>query len=163
MSGSRGHNLRLGSHGCGISDERLAFEAVRAAVSKEMQHVREFVNSVGQVMGVKEYPDETLYGRAGTLYLLRLVRHWVQGSEGLVEPAIAEISNMILGNGSGNESGKGGWKWHGKQYLGTESAQDQRQQSDPARSPVGLQGSSRNRGLEMWPMLGARYDIFQLP
>jgi len=123
MSASRGHNLRLGSHGCGISDERLAFEAVRAAVTKEMQHVREFVNSVGQVMTVAEYPDENLFGRAGTLYLLRLVRHWVPGSERAVGPAITEISNMILGNGGATgtgegREGKGGWKWHGKRYLG---------------------------------------------
>ena len=111
MSGSRGHNLRLGSHGCGISDERLAFEAVRAAVSKDKQHVRDFVASVSQVIAVQEYPDENLYGRAGTLYLLRLVRHWVPGSSSLVDPAIAEISNTILNNGPR-------WKWHGRRYLG---------------------------------------------
>ncbi|KAK0622461.1 hypothetical protein B0T14DRAFT_563911 [Immersiella caudata] len=111
MAGSRGHNLRLGSHGCGISDEKLAFEAVRAAVTKEEGHVREFVNSVSQILAVEEYPDESLYGRAGTLYLLRMVRHWVPGSKTRVDVAIAEISNTILNNGPG-------WRWHGKRYLG---------------------------------------------
>ncbi|KAM7188576.1 hypothetical protein V8F33_010541 [Rhypophila sp. PSN 637] len=111
VSGSRGHNLRLGSHGCGISDERLSWEAVRAAVSKDIRHVREFVSSVSQVSQVQEFPDETLYGRAGTLYLLRLVRHWVPESNQLVDPAIDEISNTIIKNGPD-------WKWHGKRYLG---------------------------------------------
>ncbi|KAM7189233.1 hypothetical protein V8F20_010237 [Naviculisporaceae sp. PSN 640] len=111
VSGSRGHNLRLGSHGCGVSDERLAWEAVRAAVFKDMRHVREFVSSVSNIIQVQEFPDENLYGRAGTLYLLRLVRHWVPGSNELVDPAIAEISNTIMKNGPE-------WKWHGKRYLG---------------------------------------------
>ena len=109
--GSRGHNLRLGSHGCGIGDETLAYEAVRCSVTKDLQHVRDFVSSVSQVMTVQEYPDELLYGRAGTLYLLRMVRHWVPGSNDLVDPAIAEISNTILNRGSN-------WTWHGRRYLG---------------------------------------------
>ncbi|KAK0639966.1 hypothetical protein B0T16DRAFT_337478 [Cercophora newfieldiana] len=111
MAGSRGHNLRLGSHGCGIGDEKLAFEAVRAAVSKDPQHVRDFVSSVSQILAVDEYPDETLFGRAGALYMLRLVRHWVPGSNARVDPAVAEISNTILNNGPN-------WKWRGKRYLG---------------------------------------------
>ncbi|KAK4448888.1 hypothetical protein QBC34DRAFT_380734 [Podospora aff. communis PSN243] len=111
MAGSRGHNLRLGSHGCGVSDEKLAYKAVRAAVSKSDSDVREFVECVGQILAVEEYPDEVLYGRAGALYLLRLVRHWVPGSNARVDPAIAEISNTILNHGPG-------WTWHGKRYLG---------------------------------------------
>ncbi|KAL2020041.1 hypothetical protein VTK56DRAFT_8944 [Thermocarpiscus australiensis] len=111
ISGSRGHNLRLGSHGCGIGDEKLAFEAVRCAVSKDLHHVREFVSSVSQVLAVEEYPDETLYGRAGTLYLLRMVRHWVPGSNELLDPAVAEISNTVMNNGPH-------WRWHGRRYLG---------------------------------------------
>jgi hypothetical protein len=109
--GSRGHNLRLGSHGCGVGDEKLAYEAVRCAVSKELNDVRQFVSSVSQIMAVDDYPDEMLYGRAGTLYLLRMVRHWVPGSNDLVDPAIAEISNTIMNRGPR-------WRWHGRRYLG---------------------------------------------
>ncbi|KAL2128097.1 hypothetical protein VTI74DRAFT_9738 [Chaetomium olivicolor] len=108
---ARGHSLRLGCHGCGIGDERLAFEAVRCAVTRDLQHVRQFVSSVSQVMSVEEYPDEILYGRAGTLYLLRMVRRFVPSSNELVDPAIAEISNTILNRGPR-------WTWHGKRYLG---------------------------------------------
>ncbi|KAK4152109.1 hypothetical protein C8A00DRAFT_16554 [Chaetomidium leptoderma] len=107
--GSRGHNLRLGSQGCGIGDEKLAYDAVRCAVSKDLREVSQFISSVSQVM-VEDYPDELLYGRAGTLYLLRMVRHYVPGSNSLVDPAIAEISNTVLSRGP--------WKWHGRRYLG---------------------------------------------
>jgi lantibiotic modifying enzyme len=111
-AGSRGHNLRLGSHGCGVGDEKLASEAVRCAVSKDLRDVAQFVSSVSQIMTVEDYPDEMLYGRAGTLYLLRLVRTWVPGSNSLVDPAIAEISNTILSRGPR-------WKWHDRRYLGS--------------------------------------------
>lgn len=108
---SRGHSLRLGSHGCGIADEKLAYEAVRCAVSRDLRDVRQFISSVSQVMAVDDYPDELLYGRAGTLYLLRMVRHRVPGSSDLVDPAIAEISNTIMNRGPL-------WKWHDRRYLG---------------------------------------------
>ncbi|KAK3331592.1 hypothetical protein B0T19DRAFT_83401 [Cercophora scortea] len=111
ISGSRGHNLRLGSHGCGISDEKLALESVRAAISQDQRHVREFVASVEQVLEVDGYADELLYGRAGTLYLLRLVRHWVPECAGLVATPIKDISEQILENGPE-------WTWHGRRYLG---------------------------------------------
>jgi len=111
IAGSRGHNLRLGSHGCGISDEKLAWEAVRAAISQDLRHVREFISSVSQIVGVDEFPDENLYGRSGTLYLLRLVRHWVPESRRLVEPLLTEIANTIITRGPN-------WKWHGHRYLG---------------------------------------------
>ncbi|AEO58594.1 hypothetical protein MYCTH_2306044 [Thermothelomyces thermophilus ATCC 42464] len=129
--GSRGHNLRLGSHGCGIADEKMAYEAVRcaaaaaaaAAAAKEGESssspgglrdsVRRFVaDCAAQVLAVDEYPDEMLYGRAGALYLLRMVRAWVgEASRELVDPAIAEISNTILNRGPR-------WRWHGRRYLG---------------------------------------------
>jgi hypothetical protein len=108
---SRGHNLRLGSHGCGIADEKLASEAVRCAVTRDLRQVRQFISSVSQLLVVDDYPDEVLYGRAGMLYLLRMVRRWVPASNDLVDPAIAEISNSILLRGPQ-------WRWHGRRYLG---------------------------------------------
>ncbi|KAK4661205.1 uncharacterized protein QC763_704350 [Podospora pseudopauciseta] len=128
IAGSRGHNLRLGSHGCGVSDERLAFEAVRAALTKDLSHVRDFVATVEQVAEVAEFPDENLYGRGGTLYLLRMVKHWVGADKcgKIIDPAMAEIANTILNNGLGSpgknggprEDGRAKWSWHGTRYLG---------------------------------------------
>ncbi|KAK4202173.1 hypothetical protein QBC40DRAFT_46151 [Triangularia verruculosa] len=129
IAGSRGHNLRLGSHGCGVSDERLAFEAVKAALTKDLRHVRDFVAMVEQVAAVEEFPDENLYGRAGTLYLLRMIKHWV-GAEScgkIIDPAIAEIANTVMNHGLPEPQGDGNnpraegrvrWKWHGQRYLG---------------------------------------------
>ena len=109
--GSRGHNLRLGSHGCGIADEKLASEAVLCAATGDLRHVRQFISSVSQLLAVDDYPDELLYGRAGMLYLLRMVRRWVPASSDLVDPAIAEISNTIMNRGPL-------WTWRGRRYLG---------------------------------------------
>ncbi|KAL2161795.1 hypothetical protein VTH06DRAFT_7579 [Thermothelomyces fergusii] len=122
-AGSRGHSLRPGSRGCGIADEKMAYEAVRcAAAAKEgegssseplRESVRRFVaDCVAQVLAVDEYPDEMLYGRAGALYLLRMVRAWAgEASRELVDPAVAEVSNAILNRGPR-------WTWHGRRYLG---------------------------------------------
>ena len=78
----------------------------------DRQNVKTFVRSVMQIMdAVSEYPDELLYGRAGTLYLLRMVRTWVSGCDDLIGPAIAEVENAMLGNAPN-------WKWRGKRYLG---------------------------------------------
>ncbi len=109
--GSRGHNLRLGSHGCGIADEKLAYEAVRCAASRDLRDVRQFAGCVAQVMTLEDRPDELLYGRAGTLYLLRMVRGRVPGAAALLDPAIAEVSDGVLARGPL-------WTWHGRRYLG---------------------------------------------
>ncbi|KAJ4290029.1 hypothetical protein N0V88_006831 [Collariella sp. IMI 366227] len=109
--GARGHCLRLGSHGCGIADERLAFEAVRSAITKDLQDVRQFISSVSQIIPAEDYSDELVYGRCGTLYLLRMVRHFVPSSNALVDPAIAEITNTVLSRGPL-------WEWHGRRYYG---------------------------------------------
>ncbi|KAK3369779.1 hypothetical protein B0T24DRAFT_533198 [Lasiosphaeria ovina] len=100
-----------GSHRCSISDERLAFEAVRAVISKDLAHVGKPLATVRLVLTVEEYPNENLYGRAGTLYLLRMVRHWAPESISLVNPVISELCDRILAAAPAG-------KWHGRRYLG---------------------------------------------
>lgn len=56
--------------------------------------------------------NEWVNGRAGTLYLLRLMRTWVPGSASLIDPAINQLIDCILGNGPP-------FIFHGWQYLGT--------------------------------------------
>lgn len=109
VKGSRGQPEHA-PKGCGITAERLAFPAVRASISKDLSHVREFVSNVPAVLS-EDYPDELLYGRAGTLYLLRMIRHWVPNSAPLVERSISMVTNKILERGPD-------WLWHGKRYLG---------------------------------------------
>lgn len=102
---------------CGTTSEKLAFEAVRACVSRDLGHVKEFVTSVSPALrrqpqaDADDYPDEVFYGRAGALYLLRMVRHWVPNSAPLVEGTIVRLTERIM-------SRLGEWTWRGKPYLG---------------------------------------------
>jgi lantibiotic modifying enzyme len=108
--GARGH-LRLGSR-CGLSCEKLAYDAVRACVTRDMAYVNEFLSSLPEVLAPDaSWPDELLQGRAGTMYMLRMMRHWVPDSAVVLDRSIASLATTILAAGPE-------WKWHGKRYLG---------------------------------------------
>lgn len=113
IAADRGHVKFTGS-GCGIHEERLVYYAVRAAITTEEEDVRKFVADVErslEVTGQQGYPFEVLYGWAGCLYLVRLVKHWVPGAGELVKDPVDEIVSLIMRAGPE-------WKWHGKRYLG---------------------------------------------
>ncbi|KAJ9155491.1 LanC-like protein 2 [Pleurostoma richardsiae] len=110
LRGSRGH-LHLEKGNCGFHSEWLCFLAVRACTTKDPAHVREFLSDIPAIVG-HDFPDEMLYGRAGTLYLLRMIRHWVPDSASLVEPAVASVSEKIMSEGTD-------WTYHGSRYLGS--------------------------------------------
>lgn len=109
IKGARGQ-LKHNPKRCGIWVEKLAFEAVRASISKDMSHVREFLSNMSLVLS-GEYPDELLYGRAGALYLLRMIRHWVPNSAPLVERDIVMVTNKIMHSAPS-------WRLSGHRYLG---------------------------------------------
>jgi hypothetical protein len=110
VEGSRG-KLTLDPRHCGIGNERLAFRAVRAAITMDLSHVNQFLVDTAEVPTSGDFPDELLYGRAGTLYMLRMMRHWVPDSPPLVQPHIDMITRKIVSRGPA-------WKWHGQRYLG---------------------------------------------
>ena len=96
----------------GVINEELAFYAIHAALTQDHQHVKMLVNSIrAGVLTADRGSDEWLYGRAGCLYLLRLVRSWVQGSDDMVKPIIKDLIQLILSHGPS-------WPWHSKDYLG---------------------------------------------
>ncbi|KAJ9152205.1 LanC-like protein 2 [Coniochaeta hoffmannii] len=109
LDGSRG-SLKLSSRGCGIGEESLCYHAVAAAIRQDHAHVRELVSCITSVVQ-GDYPDELLFGRAGTLYLLRMVRRWVPDSSPLVDDAVARVTQKMIQDGPH-------WKWHGKRYVG---------------------------------------------
>lgn len=110
MDGTRG-SLRLGSR-CGLSCEKLAYDAVQACITKDAAHVNAFLSSMPEVLDPSgSWPDELLQGRAGTLYMLRMMRHWVPDSAVLLDRSVESVANAILAAGPE-------WKWHGKRYLG---------------------------------------------
>lgn len=65
---------------CGIGCERLAFLAVRAAIWHDSTDIEAFISTVSTIVEDEQYPHEVLQGRSGTLYLLRVIRHWVPSS-----------------------------------------------------------------------------------
>lgn len=120
LTGDRGH-LRLEKGVCGIASEKLSFEAVRACVTKDYEHLIKFLSNIPRLLGPyacaqdDDFPSEILYGRAGTLYLLRMVRHWNPKCAGLIESSTRRLSERILAT---DDDGRGNWEWHGKRYFG---------------------------------------------
>jgi hypothetical protein len=106
--------LKFTGSGCGIHEERLVYHAVRAAITKEQEHVRKFVADVNMNLKVTEqqgYEHEVLYGWAGCLYLVRMIKYWVPGAGESLKDVADKIVSLIMKAGLE-------WKWRGKRYLG---------------------------------------------
>lgn len=110
LEGARG-DLQLNNSRCGLVCEKLAYEAVQACITKDVVYVNAFLSSLPEVLGPGGWPDELLQGRAGTLYMLRMMRHWVPDSAVLLDRSIDSVTTTILAGGPE-------WKWHGTRYLG---------------------------------------------
>lgn len=110
MAGARGR-MPLDSRRCGIASEALAYHAVQACITKDQVYVDTFIANVPQIVQGKEYPDEVLFGRAGTLYLLRAMRHWLPASAPKVDDSIKSVTEAILSDGPD-------WNFNGRQYFG---------------------------------------------
>lgn len=98
---------------CGISDEILALLAIGAASSKDADMAAELCDYVDEAID-PETQDEWLYGRAGYLYFLRLVRaSFVDDEETLrlLDDTASDVVEAIL------ETPRP-WKWHGTAYVG---------------------------------------------
>ncbi|OHE99378.1 abscisic acid ABA receptor [Colletotrichum orchidophilum] len=110
----------------GLLSDALAGPAIRACVTKDLVHVRKFLallapvleyivisnndttNSTSAMEIDPQEPTTTVtttspplpsclfHGLAGTLYLLRLIRHWVPSSAPLVCGAIVHVSDYLL-------------------------------------------------------------------
>ncbi|GKT45954.1 uncharacterized protein ColSpa_06135 [Colletotrichum spaethianum] len=103
----------------GLLSDALASPAVRACITRDLAHVRFFLsllapvveyilslqttNTTSSAMDLDAQPSPPqplptclLHGLAGTLYLLRLIRHWVPSSAPLVSRAIVHVSEYLL-------------------------------------------------------------------
>lgn len=120
LEGDRG-KLVLEKGNCGISSEKLSFEAVRVCVTKDDDHLIAFLSNIPILLGPytspqeDAFPSEIPYGRAGALYMLRMVKHWVPRSETLIESPIKRLTERIMAT---DDDGRGNWEWHGKRYFG---------------------------------------------
>jgi Lanthionine synthetase C-like protein len=96
--------------------ETLAHLAVSAATTRDLVHVRKFVSYVPSLLKASSRGScDWLSGRAGTLYLLRVMRFFVPSAVDLVDPAIRSLTKTILRMG---EAAGWEWPWYGKNYLG---------------------------------------------
>lgn len=97
---------------CGVANETLAHLTVGAVAEQSGKLVDSFLRFVPSVLADDgdKASNEWLYGRAGTLYLLRLMRTYTPPNA-KVDEAIRAIIEKILQEGPP-------WFWHGKEYLG---------------------------------------------
>ncbi|KAF2102562.1 hypothetical protein NA57DRAFT_71551 [Rhizodiscina lignyota] len=84
---------------CGIFNEELSFCAVAAAFYKDTAYVQKLLKYLDEIVSSNEGAFEYCYGRAGLLYLLRLVRSWFPESAELVNPGMDSVIENIMANG----------------------------------------------------------------
>ncbi|KAI9732840.1 MAG: hypothetical protein M1834_003778 [Cirrosporium novae-zelandiae] len=120
---------------CGIANERLSSLAVRAALKHDKAcaiNLLEYTDIV--LSGEKAGSNELLFGKAGYLYLLKMVKRFVEDPkiQDAINKKILDTGNRILEFGPP-------WIWHGKQYLGAVHGEigiiTQMLQAQPAFAP----------------------------
>ena len=106
------HEVPVTPSRCGVANETLARLAVGAVAEQSEKLVDLFLSFVPAVLAEEgdKASNEWLYGRAGTLYLLRLIRTYTPLNP-KVDEAITAIIEKIIQEGPP-------WFWHGKGYLG---------------------------------------------
>jgi len=113
--------LVLTKGNCGLASEKLCYQALVACYSAKNGDLVDFLSNIPMLLG--PYPphsgdpfsSEIVYGRAGVLYLLRLIKHWVPNCDSFVDSPINRLAEMILET---DDDGRGNWEWHGKRYFG---------------------------------------------
>ena len=107
---------------CGLINDNLCHKALKACLSGKLEDVDAFLNELeGARAAIPEgeedaYATELLLGRAGALYLLRLVRSWVPSRKGEIDGAIAEVAEHLMRR---NDYGAKSWYWHNGCYAGS--------------------------------------------
>lgn len=91
--------------------EFLVMLALRAAVADEMSCVRRLVEAV-QNLRTPDGDSELLYGRAGILVLLRIVRHFLPTLE--VKEQVSAVMQSLIEHILAHRP----WSWYGESYIG---------------------------------------------
>lgn len=120
LDGDRG-DLRIEKGNCGLACEKLAYEALLVCVTHDHVHLVNFLSNMPKLLG--PYPpksgdpfsSEIIYGRAGVLYLLRMIKRWAPQFSTYLESPMHRIAEFIMRT---DDDGRGNWEWHGKRYFG---------------------------------------------
>lgn len=100
----------------GLHCERTSVHVLRACVSGTEADLQTALADAAQQAKIHpELPDELLYGRAGILYLLRLLRFWVPHGSTAIDAVVADVVQQLLAR---KQPGGGGWTFVGKRYFG---------------------------------------------
>jgi hypothetical protein len=95
---------------CGINNEYLTSNALKACLYRSKSHATKVLDAV---RGLDTDPTycEWMKGRAGALYILRMMRKWLPDLAAVINPVIASLIEDIIPQEP--------WVWNGKQYVGT--------------------------------------------
>lgn len=83
----------------GVINEEASFCAIAAAFHKDMSYVERLLTITRDMVSSEKPNFEYVYGHAGILYLMRLVRHWYPESAAKINHAMTIIIENILANG----------------------------------------------------------------
>jgi lantibiotic modifying enzyme len=112
---SQGIGGKVDSAHCGVANEHLAQLALEAAISKDVALLHKLCSYSSAVTSTSDSgSDEWLYGRAGYLYFLRMVRASFKDDT----DALTLIQNTIEVVAHRISTSPQPWVWHGKAYLG---------------------------------------------
>ena len=98
---------------CGVSNDIMALLALYAVTAKDADTVKELCDHAA-VMLEPDASNDWLYGRAGYLYFLRLVRGAFTDNKDTIE-LIEDTADAVIENIMDSSRP---WKWHGKAYVG---------------------------------------------
>ncbi|KAL2205729.1 hypothetical protein CC79DRAFT_1334099 [Sarocladium strictum] len=97
-------------NGWGIKNEYLAYNVVKAVATEDMLYVEKVTNALTTDFDCPKLFNEHLSGRAGTLALLRILRHWMPGTSALVSGCMKPLIDHIMGEIP--------WTFSGHRYIG---------------------------------------------
>lgn len=94
---------------CGITNEYLASNALKACAYQNEELANKVLDALQDVKTDPTY-CEWLKGRAGALYILRIMGKWLPSLAAPINKAITSLIEAMLPQQP--------WVWHGKQYIG---------------------------------------------
>lgn len=120
LDGDRG-DLRIERGNCGLACEKLSYQALLVCITQDHGYLIDFLSDMPVLLG--PYPptpgdpfsSEMIYGRAGTLYLLRMIRRWAPQFATYLDSPMRRIAELVMRT---DDDGRGHWEWHGKRYFG---------------------------------------------
>jgi hypothetical protein len=99
--------------GCGVANEYLCSNALKAVLYRDEKYAEKVLDALRGCETPKGW-CEWLRGRAGALYLLRLLRRHLPGLGDEMKEVMGEVCEDIVVEMEGD----GRWVWNGHQYLG---------------------------------------------